>query len=196
LLFRDESNASRHLAVAVAQGLQREGSHGLTFLKFPTFKATDCDSCRGYSTHSGSFPGRFNDETWTQTQDILKFSELCQSYNSPQWLISPDANDCDIKEVLRFRLREGLTLQKFLMEFRSAFNEQRRLWENGHCLSVLFILLRGRAIQEEQITYISKSSWKSRWTSILLSVPAAKLRRKPFGYRVALLLGCELVNDP
>jgi hypothetical protein len=59
----------------------------------------------------------------------------------------------------------------------------------------LFILLRARAIQEEQTTSPSPW-WKSRWQSIPRSVPIPRRRGKPFGYQLALLLGCELVDDP
>jgi MoxR-like ATPase len=113
-------------------------------------------------------------------------------FENPEWLISPEADPLELKRVLGLRPGEGLVQKKFPNEFRQAVNE-KGAWDTQGRLSILFILLRARAFQEER-TEPRSQSWKDRWHSELLS-PDLDREHRPFGYRVANLLGCDLVED-
>jgi hypothetical protein len=69
-----------------------------------------------------------------------------------------------------------------------------------HRMSILFVLLRARSRQEESPTARysicqQTSRWQSRMRSMLLDVNLHREKRR-YSYRIANLLGCELIDDP
>jgi hypothetical protein len=125
----------------------------------------------------------------------LDFSEVPLS----DWLVSPEMEESQLKQCLGKHPGDGLAQQMFPREWRMALS-QRTEWSNHYCMSVLFVLLRARARQEENpkiafSKYQRDPNWQTRWTLILLNA-LRQCRKRQYSYRIANLLGCEWIDDP
>jgi hypothetical protein len=131
------------------------------------------------------------------------FQQLCEISNNfppeyfPKWFPTKETSGEELKRELCEHPGQALVHQFFSFEFQQVFNQQKE-WNLNQRLSVLYVLLRARILQEEKYfrdpspTRIQHFSWKEQWKSVLLSIPR---NSNLFGYRVSILLGSDLVDD-
>jgi hypothetical protein len=126
-------------------------------------------------------------------QFLLDLSNSFPHEFTPKWFSSKEKSEEGLKKDLCLHPCEALIHQLFHSEIQKVLNQQTE-WNTYHRLPVLYILLSARINQEKRIisNYSSNLSWRDQWKNILLSLSRIN---QPFGYRVAILLGCDLVHD-
>ncbi|KAA6381216.1 MAG: hypothetical protein EZS28_023257, partial [Streblomastix strix] len=137
---------------------------------------------------------------YDQTDQILRrlvkiSEEIKQQQFQPKWLIDPDSDIETLKLELSKNPGQGIAYQKYPTEYKQALIAKNE-WENKRRLPILFILLgifaRNEEMQQEYQINNHNFSWEDRFHSILLQLDR---KNQPFEYRIALLLGCELIKD-
>ncbi|KAA6400332.1 MAG: hypothetical protein EZS28_004141 [Streblomastix strix] len=128
-------------------------------------------------------------------QFMLMVSEDIDNRNLDMiYLLDPDSDQDQIKNSLRDHPCEGIIHDMYSSEYKIALSVQNE-WEKNRRLSVLHILLFALTMKEEiskQDYQINSQNWEERIRSMILQLDR---RNTPYGYRIANLLGCVLIED-
>ncbi|KAA6403970.1 MAG: hypothetical protein EZS28_000496, partial [Streblomastix strix] len=135
-----------------------------------------------------------NDNSGQILRRLLRISEeIKQQQFYTEWLLDPDSDIKTLKRELCNNPGQGIAYQKNPAEYKQALVTKNE-WENKKRLSVHYILLLAFANQSQtpkpQNQY--HQTWEDKFHSMLLQLDR---RNKPFGYRIANLLECNLIED-
>ncbi|KAA6402261.1 MAG: hypothetical protein EZS28_002207, partial [Streblomastix strix] len=135
-----------------------------------------------------------NDNTGQIFRRLLKISEeIKQQQFQPEWLLDPDSDINTLKRELSKNPGIGIAYQKYPAEYKQALISKSE-WENKRRLSIYYILLLAFTNQNQtpKLQNQFHQTWEDKLHTKLLQLDR---RNKPFGYRIANLLECNLIED-